>query len=101
MPVVSMMRMEGSADALAGAAEGRLSELTERLGPGHGWLGTVVARDGDTGILIINLWEHEEGRHAMAEEPEIQEAMREAGLPKPKFEGYEVLSMNLRQPAIR
>ena len=37
----------------------------------------------------------------MAEEPEIQEAMRDAGLPKPKFEGYEVLSMNLRQPAIR
>jgi hypothetical protein len=101
MPVVSMMRMEGDADELSAKAGGELQEVTERLGPGHGWLGTIVARDGDAGILIINLWEHEEGRHAMAEEPEIQAAIRAGGFPQPKFEGYEVLSMNLRETAVR
>jgi hypothetical protein len=100
MPVVSLMRMEGDPDDLAAKAKGRLNEVTERLGPGHGWLGTIVARDGDTGILIINLWEHEEGRHAMAEEPEIQAAIRESGFPQPKFEGYDVLSLNLRAAAL-
>ena len=100
MPVVSMMRMEGDPDDLAAKAKGRLNEVTERVGPGHGWLGTIVARDGDTGILIINLWEHEEGRHAMAEEPEVQAAIREGGFPQPKFEGYDVLSLNLREAAL-
>jgi hypothetical protein len=100
MPVVSMMRMEGDPDDLAAKARGRLNEVTERLGPGHGWLGTIVARDGDAGILIINLWEQDEGRHAMAQEPEIQAAIREGGFPQPKFEGYEVLSLNLREAAL-
>ena len=101
MPVVSMMRMEGDADDLAAKAEGGLHEVTERLGPANGWLGTIVARDGDQGILIVNLWENEEGRHALAAEPEIQAAIRDAGFPAPKFEGYEVLSMNLRDGALR
>jgi hypothetical protein len=92
--------MEGDPDDLAAKAKGPLNEVTERIGPGHGWLGTIVARDGDAGILIINLWEHDEGRHAMAEEPEIQAAIREGGFPQPKFEGYEVLSLNLREAAI-
>ena len=101
MPVVSMMRMEGDAADLSAKAEGELQEVTERLGPGHGWLGTIVARDGDAGILIINLWEHEEGRHAMAEEPEVKEALESAGLPMPNFEGYEVLDMRILPEAVR
>ena len=46
----------------------------------------------DDGITIYNLWETEDGRHRMAEDPEIQEALRNAGFPKPEFKGYEVLS---------
>ena len=38
----------------------------------HGGLLNIVARDGDNGVLVINVWETEEGRHAMAAEPEIQ-----------------------------
>jgi hypothetical protein len=100
MAVVSMMRMAGNPDELAERVRAAgIEELTERLGPSHGWLGTVVARDGTDGVLIVNLWENEEGRHAMAAEPEIQQAMGNAGLPIPAFEGYEVISMNLKQPA--
>lgn len=98
MAVVSMMRMAGDPDELADRVRAAgVEELTERLGPGHGWLGTVVARDGGDGVLIINLWDNEEGRHAMAAEPEIQQAMAGAGLPIPAFEGYEVISMNLKR----
>jgi hypothetical protein len=31
----------------------------------------------------------------MAEEPELQEAMRAAGLPAPNFEAHEVLVLNV------
>jgi hypothetical protein len=44
---------------------------------------------------VINLWEAEEGRRAMAAEPEVQEAVRAAGFSIPEFEGYEVLELRV------
>jgi hypothetical protein len=70
------------------------------LAPKHGGLGTIVART-DDGIIVVNLWESEEGRHAMAEEPQIQEAVKAAGLPQPAFEGHEVLDMTILPAAVR
>lgn len=89
MPVVSMMRMEGNPDELVEKLSS-VNEVAQRLAPGHGGLLNIVAKT-DNGILVINLWENEEGRHAMAEEPEIQQAIQSAGLPRPAFEGHEVL----------
>jgi hypothetical protein len=43
-------------------------------------------------VLAINLWKDEQGRHDMAQEPEIQQAIQAAGFPPPAFEGYEVIS---------
>lgn len=91
MPVVSTMRMEGNPDELM-EKMGPVSDVAERLAPGHGGLLNIVAKT-DNGILVINLWENEEGRHAMAEEPEIQQAIQSAGLPRPAFEGHEVLAI--------
>ena len=50
---------------------------------------------------MINLWENDEGRHAMAEEPEVQEALQAGGFPQPAFEGYEVLDMTILPAAVR
>jgi hypothetical protein len=90
MAVVSMMRVPGDPAQLEAAAREHLTEATERLGEKHGRIFSVAAKT-DDGLLLINLWEHEEGRHAMAEEPEIQEGLRAAGFPPPQFEAYEVL----------
>jgi hypothetical protein len=100
MPVVSMMRMEGNADELLSKLES-VDEIAERLAPKHGGLMNIVAKT-DSGILVINLWENEEGRHAMAEEPEIQQAIQSAGLPRPAFEGYEAVHVRTtdRFPAL-
>jgi hypothetical protein len=92
--VVSMMRFSGDPKTLAAAAAEHVDPVTRRLGPKYGMLGSIVARTGD-GILVINLWEAEEGRHAMAVEPEVQEAVRDAGFPMPEFEGYEVLELRV------
>ena len=43
-------------------------------------------------MLAINLWKDEQGRHDMAQEPEIQQAIQAARFPPPAFEGYEVVS---------
>jgi hypothetical protein len=92
MPVLSMMRMDGNSDELAAKIKEHLAPVGERLGPKHGGLLNIVAKT-DSGVLIVNLWENEEGRHAMAEEPEIQQAIQSAGLPRPAFEGYEVVTI--------
>ena len=90
MPVVSMMRMEGNPDELLAKIRDHVDPVGERLAEKHGGIANIVARDGDAAVLVINLWETEEGRHAMAEEPEMQEALRAAGLPRPEFTGYPV-----------
>lgn len=99
MAVISMMRMSGDTDELARKLQG-IGEVGRRLAPKHGGLGTIAAKT-DDGILVINLWENEEGRHAMAEEPEVKEALELAGLPMPNFEGYEVLDMRILPEAVR
>ncbi|TML83590.1 MAG: hypothetical protein E6G08_19465 [Actinobacteria bacterium] len=90
MPVVSMMRIPGDAKELEASAREHLTDVTERLGEKHGRILSIAAKT-DDGLLLINLWEHEEGRHAMAEEPEIQDALRAAGFPPPSFEAHEVV----------
>jgi hypothetical protein len=93
MPVLSMMRMQGDPDDLLQRIKEHVEPVTERLGPQHGGLLNIVARDGDNGILIVNVWETEEGRHAVADEPEVRNALAQADLPAPAFEGYEVLTI--------
>jgi hypothetical protein len=99
MAVVSMMRIAGNPDELAAKVREHMEPVGERLAEKHGGLGNIVARDGDDGLLVINLWETEEGRHEMAEEPEIREAIRAAGFPPPAFEGYEVISLRINDRA--
>jgi len=100
MAVVSMMRMSGDPDELAAKVREHLAPVGRELGPTHGGLGNIVCRT-DDGLLIVNLWENEEGRHAMAEEPRIQEAVQAAGLPGPAFEGFEVIAMTILPEAVR
>jgi hypothetical protein len=99
MAVVSMMRMSGDTDELYSKMQSMM-DVGREYAPKHGGLGTIVART-DDGILVINLWETDEGRHAMAEEPAVLEALMAAGLPSPAFEGHEVLYMAILPEAVR
>jgi hypothetical protein len=98
MAVVSMMRISGDTDELLGKLQ-RITELGRELAPKHGGLGNIVARTED-GILAINLWQNEEGRQAMAQEPAILEALASAGLPAPAFEGYDVAELHILPEAV-
>ena len=65
MAVVSIMKMQGDPDELAAKLREHVQPVGRELGPTHGGLGNIVART-DEGIMVINLWENDEGRHAMA-----------------------------------
>ena len=92
MPVVSIMRVSGDPDTLAAGIRDHIAPVAEQYAEKHGGLLNVVART-DDGVMVINLWQNDAGRHAMAEEPEIQAALRAANFPEPHFEGYEVLAL--------
>jgi hypothetical protein len=92
--VVTMMRFAGDADELFAKVRDRVEPVTSRLSPKHGRVANVVART-DGGILVINLWETDGGRQAMAEEPEVQQAVIGAGLPRPDVEVLEVLARHV------
>jgi hypothetical protein len=87
------MRMSGDPEELIARLNEHIEPVTERLARAHGVLLNIVARDGDEGILVVNLWETDEGRHAMAQEPEMQAALGRAGLSAPRFEGYEIVAI--------
>ena len=100
MAVVSMMKISGDSAELAAKMRDHIRPVGMELAPKHGGLGFILART-DDGILAINLWENEEGRQAMAEEPQVLAALQAAGFPPPSFEGYEILDMTILPEAVR
>jgi hypothetical protein len=98
MAVLTMMRLAGDPDDLFEKVRDRVDPVTARLSPKHGRIANVVVRT-DDGIVVVNLWRDEAGRQAMSEEPDVQEAVRSAGLPPPQFDAYEVLSLRLDEAA--
>jgi hypothetical protein len=94
MPVLSMLRLQGDPDELWTRLEEHVEPVADRLAPGHGGLLNVVARAAE-GLVIVNLWEHEQGRHDIAAEPEFRAAFAASGLPQPSFEGFEVVRVRI------
>ena len=100
MAVVSMMKVSGDTDELAGNIREHLGPVGREVAPGLGGLGTIVCKT-DDGVLVINLWENEEGRHQMAADPRVQAAIGAAGFPAPAFDAYEVIDMTILPAAVR
>jgi steroid delta-isomerase-like uncharacterized protein len=90
MAVLSVMAIEGDADALAAKMRDTIAPVASRKAPQYGGISTTVVRT-DNGIKVFNLWSTEEGRQQMAGDPEVLAALREADYPEPAFRAYEVL----------
>ena len=87
--VVSIMEFSGDPEEIRGKISG-VDEVTRRKAPEYGGISSTVLKT-DNGVMIINMWDSEDGRHRMAADPEIQQAVMDAGLPPPSATGYEVL----------
>jgi steroid delta-isomerase-like uncharacterized protein len=92
MAVLSVMAIQGDADELVAKMEQTIDPVARRKAPEYGGISSTVVRT-DDGIKIFNLWETDEGRHRMADDPEMREALRGSGFPEPKFKAYEVLTI--------
>jgi hypothetical protein len=87
--VVSIMEFSGDPDELR-EKMGGIDEVAGRKSAEYGGISSTILKT-DDGIMIINLWDNEDGRHRMADDPEIQQALQAAGMPRPAAKGYEVL----------
>jgi len=92
MAVLSVMSIQGNPDELVARMEATLDPVAARKASQYGAISSTVVRT-DDGIKILNLWETEEGRHRMADDPDVQDAVRAAGFPEPRFTGHEVLAI--------
>lgn len=87
--VVSIMEFPGDPEELEDKMRG-VDEVAKRKAPEYGGVSSTVVKT-DDGIMIINMWDSEDGRHRMAKDPEIRQAIQDAGMPPPAARGYEVL----------
>jgi hypothetical protein len=87
---VSMIEVAGDPQELR-ARMSALEEITRRKASEYGGISSTVVRT-DDGIMIINFWDSEDGRHKMGDDPEVRQAVADAGLPAPSAKGYEVLA---------
>ena len=87
--VVSIMEFSGDPDELQSKMN-NIDDVARRKAAEYGGVSSTVCKT-DDGIMIVNLWSDEEGRHKMADDPEIRQALSDAGLPPPSAKGYEVL----------
>ena len=87
--VVSIMEFRGDPDELREQMSG-IGEVTRRKAPEYGGISSTVVKT-DDGIMLINFWDSQDGRHRMGDDPEIRQALQDAGLPPPSAKGYDVL----------
>jgi hypothetical protein len=88
--VVSILEFDGDPEELQQRMS-RIDEVGRRKAAEYGGISSTVVRT-DKGVMVINMWDSEEGRHRMADDPEMRQAIQEAGFPAPSAKGYEVLS---------
>lgn len=93
--VVSIMEFSGSPEEIGQKMSG-VEEVAGRKAAEYGGISSTIVKT-DDGVMIINLWDSTEGRHRMAEDPEIRQAIQDAGMPAPNAKGYEVIKHSTPQ----
>jgi hypothetical protein len=88
MQVLSIMKMQGDPDEILTNMQ-EVEDIAARKAPGYGAISNTVVKT-DDGIMIINLWGDEEGRHKLGDDPEMQAALQKIDM-RPDFNAYEVL----------
>ncbi|SRR6266540_3778970 len=87
--VVSIMEFQGDPEELKSRMSA-VDEVARRKASEYGGVSSTVVKT-DNGVMVINMWDNPEGRHKMADDPEMRQAIQDAGMPPPSAKGYEVL----------
>ncbi|HJQ49165.1 MAG TPA: hypothetical protein VJ838_01455 [Gaiellaceae bacterium] len=73
MAVLAMVKLSGDPEKLLAAKRQFMDPVAAQVFPQHGHVWQVIAR-GDEELVIMNLWEDEEGREHANADPAMQEA---------------------------
>jgi len=91
------MRLKGDPDQLLQTKEQKLDPVAQEKAREYGGISQAVAKTSE-GLLMVNLWESEEGSDAMRQDPELDEALRESMMAvaqgPPEVEHYELVQYN-------
>ena len=95
MQRLTIIRTPGDPDRLLETKRQHIDPVMERKAGDYGHILHVAAR-GPDGLVVVNLWESEEGSEQAAQDPEIQQArnaLAESGVASgpPDFSHYEVV----------
>ena len=95
MQRLTIIRTPGDPEQLVAAKREHIDPVMERKAGEYGHILHVAAREPD-GIVVVNLWESDEGSERAAQDPEIQQArdaLRDSGATtgQPEFSHYEVV----------
>jgi hypothetical protein len=89
MAHLNVLHFEGDPDDLLSRKERHLDPITRRRGPRAGGLVHITAKARD-GLIVLNLMADADGQQNASMHPDVAQAIRDAGLPFPKVERYEV-----------
>ncbi len=89
MAYVTLMRFDGDPDDLLERKQRHVDPVTARVAPAAGGLAHITAKTAE-GLLLINVLADAEGAERVGLHPDVEQALRESGMPKPTSERYEV-----------
>lgn len=74
---LTILEPKGDPDQLLENKRAHIDPVMQQKGPEYGLISHVTARTSD-GLLVINLWESEDGSERAFQDPEVQEARQRA-----------------------
>src|SRR5256885_16109489 len=87
--VMSIMEFSGNPDEVLGKMKS-VEQLASRKASEYGGISSTVVKT-DDGVMIINFWDSEDGRHRMGADPESRRAIQDEARRRPHAKGSQVL----------
>jgi len=91
---LTIMRLKGNPDELLQTKQEKLDPIARDKAREYGAISQAVAKTSD-GLMMVNLWESEQGSDSMRADPEIDGAIRDSMMAvaegPPEVEHYELV----------
>jgi hypothetical protein len=89
MAILTTFKVTGDPDELLAIAREKVAPAANDIGPANGRISATIVRT-DTGLMLVNVWETEEGMQRTAEQ--VGPIARDSGMPQQEdWQMYEVL----------
>ena len=94
---LTIMRLKGDPEELLQTKQQKLDPVAQPKAREYGGISQAVAKTSH-GLLMVNLWESEEGSDAMRQDSELDQMLRESMMQvadgPPEVEHYELVAYN-------